>query len=60
MAERGKIAIYDRGSSLGSWVQGQLLGGASKFEGPVILGKEGLEVVLGSEESPMRFRLETV
>lgn len=60
LEEQGKLAVYDRGSSLGSWVQGQLLGGASMFEGPVLLGQDGLELVLGSEQSPMRFRLEMI
>ena len=60
LEENGKVAIYDRGSSLGSWVAGQLLGGPSSFEGPVIAARESVEVRLGNEQSMMRFRLETL
>lgn len=58
--EGGKLVVYDRGSSLGTWVRGQCLGGPSSFDGPVILAKEPTEVVLGSSHSPMRFQLMAV
>lgn len=60
LEENGKAAIYDRGSSLGSWVAGQPLGGPSSFEGPVIAGKESVEIILGNAESAMQFRLEEI
>lgn len=56
--ERGQLAIYDRGSSLGCWVRGQLLGGPSSFDGPVFVDGQGAELVIGPADSPLRFRLE--
>jgi Cyclic nucleotide-binding domain/FHA domain len=58
--EGGRIVVYDRGSSLGSWVRGQCLGGPSAFDGPVILGDEPCELVLGHSGSPLRFSLTRV
>ena len=58
--EGGRIVVYDRGSSLGSWVRGQCLGGRSSFDGPVILGDEECVVVLGHSDSRLRFSLKTV
>lgn len=56
--EQGRLVVYDRGSRLGSWVNGQPLGGLSSFSGPVLLGETPLELVLGPADSPLRFRLE--
>ena len=58
--EQGVLTIQDRGSSLGTWVRGQLLGGASSFEGPVLVHDGSVELVLGHSHSPMRFRLEVL
>ena len=58
--ESGRIVLYDRGSSLGSWVRGQCIGGRSAFDGPVILGDEECEVLLGQSHSQLRFSLKTV
>ncbi|MEB3319776.1 MAG: cyclic nucleotide-binding domain-containing protein [Cyanobium sp.] len=58
--ESGRIVVYDRGSSLGTWVRGQCLGGPSAFDGPVILSDEPSEMVLGHSSSPLRFSLTTV
>jgi len=53
----GRIGVVDRGSSLGSWVDGQRLGGASAFYGPAFFtGSEGL-LVLGTRDSPFRYRV---
>lgn len=60
MVEDGKLVLYDRGSKLGTWVRGQLIGGPSSFEGPVLVNDEAVEVVLGSAESPMRFEVSAI
>ena len=58
--ESDRIVVYDRGSSLGTWVRGQCLGGPSAFDGPVILSEQPSELVLGNSGSPLRFSLATV
>jgi hypothetical protein len=58
--EGGRIVVYDRGSSLGTWVRGQCLGGPSAFDGPVILNEDPSELVLGHSGSPLRFSLATM
>jgi CRP-like cAMP-binding protein len=53
----GRVGVVDRGSSLGSWVDGQRLGGRSGLSGPVFFtGSEGL-LVLGNRDSPFRYRV---
>jgi hypothetical protein len=53
----GRVGVVDRGSTLGSWVDGQQLGGPSGLSGPVFFTEsEGL-LVLGSRDSPFRFRV---
>src|SRR4029450_8055691 len=48
IAHEGRVGVVDRGSTLGSWVDGQQLGGPSRLSGPVFFtGSEGL-LVLGS------------
>jgi CRP-like cAMP-binding protein len=55
--QEGRVGVVDRGSSLGSWVDGQRLGGPSGLSGPVFFnGSEGL-LVLGSRDSPFRYRV---
>lgn len=57
VAHEGRVGIVDRGSRLGSWVDGQQLGGPSGLSGPVFFtGSEGL-LVLGSRDSPYRYRV---
>ena len=57
IVHEGRVGIVDRGSTLGSWVDGQQLGGPSGLSGPVfITGREGL-LVLGSRDSPFRYRV---
>lgn len=58
--EAGRLVLYDRGSSLGTWVRGQCIGGPSGFDGPVMLGEEPTELVLGHSSSPLRFSLASV
>jgi CRP-like cAMP-binding protein len=57
VAYEGRVGVVDRGSSLGSWVDGQRLGGQSGLSGPVFFtGPEGL-LVLGNRDSPFRYRV---
>ena len=57
IAHEGRVGVVDRGSTLGSWVDGQQLGGPSGLSGPVFFtGPEGL-LVLGSRDSPFRYRV---
>jgi CRP-like cAMP-binding protein len=57
IANEGRVGVVDRGSTLGSWVDGQQLGGRSGVSGPVFFtGSEGL-LVLGTHDSPFRYRV---
>jgi CRP-like cAMP-binding protein len=57
IAHEGRVGVVDRGSTLGSWVDGQQLGGPSGFSGPLFFtGSEGI-LVLGSRDSPFRYRV---
>ena len=56
--EHGQVAVYDQGSRLGSWMGGQALGGRQRFRGPVHVGEQGLDVVLGGPQSPLRYALQ--
>jgi CRP-like cAMP-binding protein len=55
--EQGRVGIVDRGSTLGSWVDGRQVGGPSGVSGPVFFtGPEGL-LVLGHRDSPFKYRV---
>ncbi len=57
IAHEGRVGVVDRGSTLGSWVDGQQLGGPSGLSGPVFFtGSEGF-LVLGTHDSPFRYRV---
>jgi CRP-like cAMP-binding protein len=57
IAYQGRVGVVDRGSRLGSWVDGQQLGGPSGPSGPLFFtGSEGL-LVLGNRDSPFRYRV---
>ena len=57
VAHEGRVGVVDRGSTLGSWVDGQQLGGQSGLSGPLFFtGSEGL-LVLGDRDSPFRYRV---
>jgi CRP/FNR family transcriptional regulator, cyclic AMP receptor protein len=57
IAHEGRVGVVDRGSALGSWLDGQQIGGPSSVSGPVFFtGSEGL-LVLGTQESPFRYRV---
>jgi CRP-like cAMP-binding protein len=57
IAEGGRIGVVDRGSTLGSWVDGQQLGGRSGLSGPVFFTDSGGVLVLGDHDSPFRYRV---
>jgi len=57
ITQEGRIGVVDRGSTLGSWVDGQQIGGPSRLPGPVFFTRpEGL-LVLGHQDSPFRYRV---
>jgi CRP-like cAMP-binding protein len=57
IAYEDRVGVVDRGSRLGSWVDGQQLGGPSGPSGPLFFtGSEGL-LVLGNRDSPFRYRV---
>jgi CRP-like cAMP-binding protein len=57
IADESRVGVVDRGSTLGSWVDGQQIGGSSRLSGPVFFtGSEGL-LVLGMRDSPFRYRV---
>ena len=57
ITHEGRVGVMDRGSSLGSWVDGQQIGGPSRLSGPVFFtGSEGI-LVLGHRDSPFRYRV---
>lgn len=57
VVENGKVGVVDRGSTLGSGVDGARLGGLGGQPGPVFFdGPEG-RLVLGKEDSPYEFRV---
>jgi CRP-like cAMP-binding protein len=57
IVDEGRVGVLDRGSSLGSWVDGRHLGGPSGLSGPLFFAaSEGL-VVLGNRDSPFRYRV---
>jgi CRP-like cAMP-binding protein len=53
----GRIGLMDRGSTLGSLVDGQQLGGPHGDPGPVFLAGSEATLVLGSKHSPFRYRV---
>ena len=58
--ENDRIGVLDRGSHLGSFVDGQLLGGAKGDPGPIYFKRsEGTlgTLVLGVKKSPYKFKL---
>jgi CRP/FNR family transcriptional regulator, cyclic AMP receptor protein len=57
ITNEGRVGVVDRGSTLGSWVDGRQIGGPSGLSGPVFFtGPEGL-LVLGTRDSPFRYRV---
>ena len=57
ITHEGQVGVVDRGSTLGSWVDGRQVGGPSGLSGPVFFTEsEGL-LVLGHRDSPFRYRV---
>lgn len=55
-----RIGVSDRGSHLGSIVDGQVVGGDDGVPGPIFFkGSEGT-LILGNHNSPFRYRIRTV
>jgi CRP-like cAMP-binding protein len=56
--EGGKVGVLDRGSQLGASVDDERIGGKSDSPGPVFFkGDEGI-LVLGTDKSPYRYRVQ--
>lgn len=53
----GHIGVMDRGSTLGGFVDGQPFGGPEGDPGPIFFAPEGGTLVLGTEQSPFKFRI---
>ena len=57
IVHEGRVGVLDRGSTLGLWQDGRHVGGPSGLSGPVFFtGTEGL-LVLGTRDSPFRYRV---
>ena len=54
--EHGRVAIVDRGSTLGSALDGARLGGRKGEPGPIFLEGES-QLTLGQDKSPFRFQV---
>ena len=59
-AAYGRIGIFDRGSSRGSWLNGVQLGGLMADDNATYLELGESELVLGDQESIFRFRITIV
>jgi len=57
VAQEGRVGVLDRGSSLGSWIDGQRLGGPSGPSGPVFFNRSDGLLLLGTRDSPFRYRV---
>jgi pSer/pThr/pTyr-binding forkhead associated (FHA) protein len=55
--DNGKIGIFDRGSSRGSWLNQQPIGGLRGDSAASYLNEEEAELILGDQDSAFRFRL---
>ena len=54
--DQGRVAVVDRGSTLGSSVDGTRLGGRKGEPGPIFLEGES-QITLGKDKSPFRFQV---
>jgi len=58
--DQGRIGVSDRGSYLGSMVDGRLLGGEDGTPGPLFFeGSEGT-LILGNNKSPFRYKISII
>ena len=57
VSQNTRVGIFDRGSSLGSWLDGRPLGGLMAEENATYLDIGESRLVLGSEDSVFRYRI---
>jgi CRP-like cAMP-binding protein len=57
VAHAGRVGVVDRGSSLGSWVDGQQLGGKTGHSDAVFFSRTEATLVLGSRDSPYKYHV---
>ena len=57
VSQNTRVGIFDRGSSLGSWLDGRPLGGLMAEENATYLDIGESQLVLGSEDSVFRYRI---
>jgi hypothetical protein len=55
--ENGRLGVSDRGSTLGAEIDGQRFGGRSHSIGPIFFKAGGGILVLGSSDSPFRYKV---
>jgi len=55
--KNGQVAAVDRGSTLGSKVDGQALGGRSGPPGPIVFAEPEGVLVLGVDSSPYQYKV---
>jgi CRP-like cAMP-binding protein len=55
--EGGRIGVLDRGSRMGSWVDGMQLGGQGGYAGTIFFTAPEATLVLGDQTSPFKFRV---
>jgi len=60
MERHGRVGALDRGSYLGSMVDGEQLGGPGGHRGPLFFNERGGELILGNNRSPYRFVVKTL
>ena len=57
VSQNTRVGIFDRGSSLGSWLDGRPLGGLMAEDNATYLDVGESQLVLGSEDSVFRYRI---
>jgi hypothetical protein len=58
--EGNRIGVSDRGSHLGSIVNGQLLGGDEGPAGPIFFEGSGGTLTLGNTKSPFTYKIRII
>ena len=57
VSSEGRIGVFDRGSAQGSWINGAPLGGLMANENATYLGNGDVDLIIGSQDSLLRYRL---
>ena len=55
--QKDQIGVLDRGSTLGSLVDGEQLGGEGGIHDPLFFKSSGGTLVLGNSQSPFRYKV---